>query len=117
MTFYVFIAVGLRTASGAWLRWGNRFNCALLERPSGMLCANLICPNGFLFLPLLPEWRLRIIAIIFGGLTTFFALLAATVTRRPARAIRVEHAPISAHLSVPVRMAVPGMNNEVHVNF
>jgi fluoride exporter len=92
--FMQFVAVGVGSALGAWLRWG--FNIWLGPRsgswPLGTIAANLV--GGYLVgiavayfalrpdLP--PEWRLLVITGFLGGLTTF-STFSAEVTSLLAR--------------------------------
>jgi CrcB protein len=88
--FYAFLAIGIGSAFGAWLRWGLGLwlNPALPELPLGTLSANLV--GGYLiglavaFFTQYPgislEWRLLIITGFLGGLTTFSTFSAETVT-------------------------------------
>lgn len=81
MTFFVFIAIGIGAALGAWVRLGlmTWLNTMSPNLPMGTLSANLI--GGYLvgfamayfihFPHLTPEWRLVIITGFLGGLTTF----------------------------------------------
>jgi len=117
--FLAFIAIGLGSAFGAWLRWGLGLwlNPALPEIPLGTLAANLI--GGYLvglavafFMQhpgLSPEWRLFIITGFLGGLTTFSTFSAETVTLL----IRGQYAwclgIISAHLGGSLLMTVLGI--------
>jgi CrcB protein len=90
MLIYSFLAIGIGSAFGAWLRWGLGLwlNPALPEMPLGTLAANMI--GGYLiglslafFMQhpgLSPEWRLLIITGFLGGLTTFSTFSAETVT-------------------------------------
>ena len=85
-----FIAVGAGAALGAWLRWllGMSFNTILPALPLGTLAANLI--GGYLMgltvglftltTALTPEMRLLITTGFLGGLTTFSAFSAESVT-------------------------------------
>ena len=87
---YSIIAVGSGAAIGAWLRWGlglwlNPHHAIL---PLGTVAANLVggyCIGlalaWFSNAPgLSPEWRLFVITGLLGGLTTFSAFSAETVT-------------------------------------
>ena len=88
--FYAFLAIGIGSAFGAWLRWGLGLwlNPALPELPLGTLSANLV--GGYLvglavafftqYPGVSPEWRLLIITGFLGGLTTFSTFSAETVT-------------------------------------
>lgn len=84
------LAVGLGAAFGAWLRWGLGLwlNAVLVPLPLGTLAANW--GGGYLIgvavgffsahpdLP--PEWRLFAITGVLGGLTTFSAFSAESMT-------------------------------------
>lgn len=84
-----FIAVGLGSAIGAWLRWGLSawMNPVIWKFPLGTLAANLL--GGFLvglgvaFFTRHPEispaWRLFAITGFLGGLTTFSTYSAEVV--------------------------------------
>jgi len=90
MGFYSFLAVGIGTAFGAWLRWwlGVLLNPIFPTLPLGTLSANLV--GGYLVgvavaffsehagLP--PEARLFVITGFMGGLTTFSTFSAEAVT-------------------------------------
>lgn len=85
-----FIAVGVGSAVGAWLRWGLGLwlNSYLPTLPLGTLAANLI--GGFLmgismgilthYANLPAEVRLLITTGFLGGLTTFSTFSAEAVT-------------------------------------
>jgi len=87
---YAFLAIGIGSACGAWLRWGLGLwlNPAVPELPLGTLSANLF--GGYLiglavaffmqYPGLSPEWRLLVITGFLGGLTTFSTFSAETVT-------------------------------------
>lgn len=84
------LAVGFGAALGAWLRWGLGLwlNAVFIPIPLGTLAANL--GGGYLIgmavgffslhpdLP--PEWRLFAITGFLGGLTTFSAFSAESMT-------------------------------------
>lgn len=84
------LAVGVGAALGAWLRWGLGLllNGVIIQLPLGTLAANLV--GGYLIgmavgffsmnpeLP--PEWRLFAITGFLGGLTTFSAFSAESMT-------------------------------------
>lgn len=119
MTFYAFIAVGLGSAIGAWLRWGLGLwlNPAVPQLPLGTLTANLI--GGYLiglvvafFMQhpgLSPEWRLLIITGFLGGLTTFSTFSAETVTLLLRGQYAWGIAIITAHLGGSLVMTILGM--------
>lgn len=112
-------AIGLGAALGAWLRWGLGLwlNPAVPELPLGTLSANLV--GGYLiglaiafFIQhpgISPEWRLFIITGFLGGLTTFSAFSAETVTLL----LRGQYAwgigIIAAHLGGSLLMTVMGI--------
>ncbi len=85
-----FIAIGIGSAIGAWLRWGFSvwMNPVIGKFPLGTLAANLV--GGFLvgiavaFFSRHPEispaWRLFAITGFLGGLTTFSSYSAEVVT-------------------------------------
>ena len=85
-----FVAVGIGSACGAWLRWwlGLRLNAVLPNLPLGTLAANLI--GGYIIglaigaiaqnLGLSPQARLFLITGFCGGLTTFSTFSAELVT-------------------------------------
>lgn len=116
---YSFIAVGLGAAIGAWLRWGlgGWLNPTLAELPLGTLAANLV--GGYLigiaiayFMQnpeLSPEWRLLIITGFLGGLTTFSAFSAETVTLLVRGQYAWGVAIIVAHLGGSIAMTVLGL--------
>ncbi len=117
--FYAFLAVGIGSAFGAWLRWGLGLwlNPALPELPLGTLSANLV--GGYLvglavafftqYPGVSPEWRLLIITGFLGGLTTFSTFSAETVTLL----LRGQYAwgvgIIAAHLGGSLLMTVLGI--------
>lgn len=119
MTLYAFIAVGLGSAIGAWLRWGMGLwlNPVLPQLPLGTLAVNLI--GGYLiglavafFMQhpgLSPEWRLLIITGFLGGLTTFSTFSAETL----ALLLRGQYAwsasIVAAHLGGSLLMTLLGM--------
>lgn len=119
MMFYAFIAVGLGSAIGAWLRWGLGFwlNPALPELPLGTLAANLV--GGYMvglavafFMQhpgVAPEWRLFVITGFLGGLTTFSTFSAETVTLIMRGQYAWSISIISAHLAGSLIMTVLGM--------
>jgi CrcB protein len=85
-----FVAVGIGSACGAWLRWwlGLRLNPLFPTVPLGTLASNLI--GGYLVgiavgffaqnPAVAPEWRLLAITGFLGGLTTFSTFSAEVVT-------------------------------------
>ena len=117
--FYAFLAIGIGSAFGAWLRWGLGLwlNPALPELPLGTLSANLV--GGYLiglavafftqYPGVSPEWRLLIITGFLGGLTTFSTFSAETVTLL----LRGQYAwgvgIIAAHLGGSLLMTVLGI--------
>ena len=119
MTLYAFIAVGLGSAIGAWLRWGLGLwlNPAVPQLPLGTLAANLIgayliglVVAFFIQHPgLSPEWRLLIITGFLGGLTTFSAFSVETVTLLVRGQYAWGIAIISAHLGGSLVMTILGM--------
>lgn len=84
------LAVGVGAALGAWLRWGLGLllNGVFIPLPLGTLAANLVggyligFAVGFFALnpELSPEWRLFAITGFLGGLTTFSAFSAESMT-------------------------------------
>lgn len=90
MGLYAILAVGGGAAVGAWLRWGlgALFNPIFPTVPLGTLFANLL--GGYLmgialgilthYESLPPEMRLLMTTGFLGGLTTFSAFSAETVT-------------------------------------
>ena len=90
MGLYAILAVGGGAAIGAWLRWGlgAMFNPIFPTVPLGTLFANLL--GGYLmgivlgilthYESLPPEMRLLMTTGFLGGLTTFSAFSAETVT-------------------------------------
>ena len=90
MGLYAILAVGGGAAIGAWLRWGlgAMFNPIFPTVPLGTLFANLL--GGYLmgmalgilthYQSLPPEMRLLMTTGFLGGLTTFSAFSAETVT-------------------------------------
>ncbi|HEY0847008.1 MAG TPA: fluoride efflux transporter CrcB [Noviherbaspirillum sp.] len=84
------LAVGVGAALGAWLRWGLGLwlNAVFLPLPLGTLVANLgggyligMAVGFFSLHPALPpEWRLFAITGFLGGLTTFSAFSAESMT-------------------------------------
>jgi CrcB protein len=117
--FYAFLAIGIGSAFGAWLRWGLGLwlNPALPELPLGTLSANLVgcyliglAVAFFTQYPgVSPEWRLLIITGFLGGLTTFSTFSAETVTLL----LRGQYAwgvgIIAAHLGGSLLMTVLGI--------
>jgi CrcB protein len=117
--FYAFLAIGIGSAFGAWLRWGLGLwlNSALPELPLGTLSANLVgcyliglAVAFFTQYPgVSPEWRLLIITGFLGGLTTFSTFSAETVTLL----LRGQYAwgvgIIAAHLGGSLLMTVLGI--------
>lgn len=120
MTIYAFIAVGLGSAIGAWLRWGMGlwFNPLLPQLPLGTLLVNLI--GGYLigvavafFMQhpgLSPEWRLFAITGFLGGLTTFSTFSAETVTLLVRGQYAWSMAIVAAHLGGSLLMTLLGMH-------
>jgi CrcB protein len=114
-----FIAIGVGSAIGAWLRWGLGlwFNPVLSDLPLGTLSANLI--GGYLvgfavafFMQhpgLAPEWRLLIITGFLGGLTTFSTFSAETVTLLMRGQYFWGVTIITAHLGGSLLMTVLGI--------
>jgi len=90
MGLYAILAVGGGAAIGAWLRWGlgAMFNPIFPTVPLGTLFANLLgaylmgIALGVLthYESLPPEMRLLMTTGFLGGLTTFSAFSAETVT-------------------------------------
>lgn len=119
MTLYAFIAVGLGSAIGAWLRWGLGLwlNPAVSELPLGTLAANLM--GGYLvglavaffthYPSLSPEWRLFAITGFLGGLTTFSTFSAETVTLLMRGQYAWGSAIIASHLGGSLLMTVLGI--------
>ena len=119
MLIYSFLAVGLGAAFGAWLRWGLGMwlNPVLPELPLGTLSANLV--GGYLvglavalfthYPGLSPEWRLLIITGFLGGLTTFSAFSAETVTLLMRGQYAWGMGIIAAHLGGSLMMTVLGI--------
>ena len=116
---YAFLAIGVGSACGAWLRWGLGLwlNPALPELPLGTLSANLI--GGYLiglavafftqYPGLSPEWRLFIITGFLGGLTTFSTFSAETVTLLLRGQYALGSAIIVTHLVGSLLMTVFGI--------
>lgn len=119
MILYAFLAIGIGSAFGAWLRWGLGLwlNPALPELPLGTLSANLI--GGYLiglavafftqYPGLSPEWRLLIITGFLGGLTTFSTFSAETVTLLLRGQYAWGSAIIISHLGGSLLMTVLGI--------
>jgi CrcB protein len=119
MMLYAFLAIGIGSASGAWLRWGLGLwlNPALPELPLGTLSANLI--GGYLiglavafftqYPGLSPEWRLLVITGFLGGLTTFSTFSAETVTLLLRGQYAWGMGIIAAHLGGSLLMTVLGI--------
>ena len=119
MTLYAFIAVGLGSALGAWLRWGLGIwlNPAVPDLPLGTLGANLI--GGYLIglalayfvqhPSLSPEWRLLIITGFLGGLTTFSTFSAETISLLLRGQYAWTASIVAAHLGGSLLMTVLGM--------
>jgi CrcB protein len=119
MTIYAFIAVGLGSALGAWLRWGMGLwlNPAMPQLPLGTLSVNLL--GGYLigfavafFMQhpgLSPEWRLLVITGFLGGLTTFSTFSAETVSLLLRGQYAWTVAIVAAHLGGSLLMTVLGM--------
>jgi CrcB protein len=116
---YAFLAIGIGSACGAWLRWGLGLwlNPAMPELPLGTLSANLL--GGYLiglavafftqYPGLSPEWRLMIITGFFGGLTTFSTFSAETVTLLLRGQYAWGSAIIFTHLGGSLLMTVLGI--------
>lgn len=116
---YAFLAIGIGSAFGAWLRWGLGLwlNPALPELPLGTLSANLV--GGYLiglavaffahYPGLSPEWRLLIITGFLGGLTTFSTFSAETVTLLLRGQYAWGAGIIAAHLGGSLLMTVLGI--------
>lgn len=116
---YAFLAIGVGSVFGAWLRWGLGLwlNPALPELPLGTLSANLV--GGYLiglaiafftqYPALSPEWRLLIITGFLGGLTTFSTFSAETVTMLLRGQYAWGSAIIFAHLGGSLLMTVLGI--------
>ena len=119
MMLYAFLAIGIGSAFGAWLRWGLGLwiNPALPELPLGTLAANLI--GGYLiglavaffthYPGVSPEWRLLIITGFLGGLTTFSTFSAETVTLLLRGQYAWGSAIIVTHLGGSLLMTVLGI--------
>jgi fluoride exporter len=119
MTYYAFIAVGLGSAIGAWLRWGMGLwlNPVLPELPLGTLAVNLV--GGYLiglavafFMQhpgLSPEWRLLVITGFLGGLTTFSTFSAEAVSLLLRGQYAWTAAIVAAHLAGSIFMTILGM--------
>lgn len=119
MILYSFLAVGLGSAIGAWLRWGMGLwlNPLLPQLPLGTLISNLI--GGYLVglavafavqhPGLSPEWRLFMITGFLGGLTTFSTFSAETVTLLLRGQYLWGAGIIAAHLSGSLLLTVFGM--------
>jgi CrcB protein len=119
MMLYAFVAVGLGSALGAWLRWGLSvwLNSTLTELPLGTLAANLV--GGWLvgvavafFMQhseLSPEWRLFVITGFLGGLTTFSTFSAETVKLLMQGQYAWSLAIIAAHLGGSLLMTILGI--------
>lgn len=119
MTFYAFIAVGLGSAIGAWLRWamGLWLNPVLPELPLGTLAVNVM--GGYLiglavafFMQhpgLSPEWRLLVITGFLGGLTTFSTFSAEAVSLLLRGQYAWTAATVAAHLAGSIFMTIMGM--------
>ena len=117
--FYAFLAIGIGSAFGAWLRWGLGLwlNPALPELPLGTLSANLI--GGYLvglavafftqYPGVSPEWRLLIITGFLGGLTTFSTFSAETVMLLLRGQYVWGMSIIAAHLGGSLLMTVLGI--------
>lgn len=119
MTLYAFIAVGLGSAIGAWLRWGMGLwlNPVLPQLPLGTLAVNLV---GGYFIGLAvvffmqhpglsPEWRLFVITGLLGGLTTFSTFSAETVSMLVRGQYAWAMAIIATHLGGSLLMTILGM--------
>jgi CrcB protein len=116
---YAFLAIGIGSACGAWLRWGLGLwlNPAMTELPFGTLSANLL--GGYLiglavafftqYPGLSPEWRLMIITGFLGGLTTFSTFSAETVTLLLRGQYAWGSAIIFTHLGGSLLMTVLGI--------
>jgi CrcB protein len=116
---YAFLAIGIGSACGAWLRWGLGLwlNPAMPELPFGTLSANLL--GGYLiglavafftqYPALSPEWRLMIITGFLGGLTTFSTFSAETVTLLLRGQYAWGSAIIFTHLGGSLLMTVLGI--------
>jgi fluoride exporter len=119
MLIYSFLAIGIGSAFGAWLRWGLGLwlNPALPELPLGTLSANLV--GGYLiglavafftqYPGLSPEWRLLIITGFLGGLTTFSTFSIETVTLLMRGQYAWGMSIIAAHLGGSLLMTVLGI--------
>ena len=117
--FYAFLAIGIGSAFGAWLRWGLGLwlNPALPELPLGTLTANLI--GGYLiglavaffthYPGLSPEWRLLIITGFLGGLTTFSTFSAEVTTLLQQGRLLWAGAAISIHVVGSLAMTILGL--------
>lgn len=119
MSFYGFIAVGVGSALGAWLRWGLGavLNPLFPTLPFGTLSANLI--GGYLIGLALeyflqnasvpPETRLFVITGFLGGLTTFSTFSAEAVTLLLRAQYSWATVLIGSHLAGSLLMTVLGM--------
>ena len=119
MTLYAFIAVGLGSAIGAWLRWGMGLwlNPVLPQLPLGTLAVNLV--GGYLiglavafFMQhpgLSPEWRLLVITGFLGGLTTFSTFSVETTSLLLRGQYAWTFAIVGAHLGGSLLMTILGM--------
>lgn len=119
MRFNAFLAIGIGSATGAWLRWGLglMLNSHLPTLPLGTLAANLI--GGYLmgitmgiishYASLPPEVRLLITTGFLGGLTTFstFSAEAVTLLSRQQYGWAAMH--ISSHLLGSLAMTMLGI--------
>jgi len=119
MTFYAFIAIGIGSAIGAWLRWilGIWLNPVLPNLPLGTLSVNLA--GGYLigiavaFYMHHPgysaELRLFIITGFLGGLTTFSTFSAETVSLLLRGQLTSAALIVAAHLGGSITMTFLGV--------
>jgi CrcB protein len=105
----VLLAVGAGAVLGAWLRWGLSYwlNPRLAHLPLGTLAANLI--GGYLVgiavaffashPSVAPAWRLLLITVILGGLTTFSTFSAESLALLQSGALPAAFTHIALHLA------------------
>jgi CrcB protein len=113
------LAISLGASLGALLRWwlGLALNGLFPTIPPGTLAANLI--GGYLvglaiaffatYTALAPEWRLLLITVFCGGLTTFSTFSAEIVTLLQQGRAAWAFAAAAAHLAGSVVMTLAGI--------